>query len=335
MTRMLLVDTEAHALGESRIAALPTLLDVRDLLVVNDAATLPASLLASVGAEPVEVRLLEGPHGETTRAVLFGLGDYRTATELRPAPPKLAVGDVIAVGPARLTVAAVSSLSPRLVTLSWPGDRAARFALLYRAGRPVQYSYVPEPLALWDVQTPFAARPWAVEMPSAARPLDFAVLRSLGQRGVAIARLTEAAGLSATGDPAIDAALPMPERYEIPPETVHAIAETRGRGGRVIAVGTSVVRALEDAFARHGRVVAGAATATLVLSPSTTPRVVAGLLTGIHAPGESHYQLLAAFCEAETLTRATELARVRGYRPHEFGDAALLVPGVLRARRAA
>jgi S-adenosylmethionine:tRNA ribosyltransferase-isomerase len=100
-------------------------------------------------------------------------------------------------------------------------------------------------------------------------------------------------------------------------------------------VGTSVVRALEDAAEKHGRVVPGAATATLVLSPSTRPRVVSGLLTGVHVPGESHYQLLGAFCEPHTLSAATELARARGYRLHEFGDAALLLPGVVRARRAA
>ncbi|MET0341973.1 MAG: S-adenosylmethionine:tRNA ribosyltransferase-isomerase [Polyangiales bacterium] len=335
MTRLLVVDTADGTLEERDVGALPALLDARDLLVVNDAATLPASLSATFAGEPVEVRLVEGPHRATTRAVLLGRGDHRTPTEHRPPPPRVRAGDVLRIGSAALTVAEVSTLSPRLVTLAWEGDQDARFALVYRAGRPVQYSHAPLPRALWDVQTMFASRPWAVEMPSAARPLDFALLSTLLKKGIAVARVTEAAGLSSTGDPAIDDALPLPERYEIPPATVRAIDATRARGGRVVAVGTSVVRALEDSAGRHGRVVAGAAMATLVLSPSTKPRVVAGLLTGIHVPGESHYQLLGAFAEDEMLTRATAVARERGLRPHELGDAALLLPGVLATRRAA
>lgn len=334
--RMLLVDLDARTIEDAHASALPMLLETRDVLVVNDAATLPASLAATLRGEPVEVRLLEGPYGATTRAVLFGRGDHRTPTERRPAPPLVAEGDVLTVGASSLTVASVSALSPRLVTLRWPLARAARFALLYRVGRPVQYSYEPLPLALWDVQTAFASRPWAVEMPSAARPLDGAMLLALARKGVSIATLTEAAGLSATGDPALDAALPLPERYEIPAATVRAIARARAEGGRVVAVGTSVVRALEDSAHRHGEVRAGLAVAELTLAPDTVPRVASGLLTGIHVPGESHYQLLAAFADATTLKRASERAVQGGYRLHEFGDSALFLPDIAqRARRAA
>lgn len=334
--RLLLVDTAHDVVLESVTNTLPTLLQSRDLLVVNDAATLPASLhgVSSRGA-PLEVRLLEGPHRATTRAVLFGRGDYHTPTELREPPPLLAVGDTIELGGVVLTVGSISALSPRLVELRWPGDLAARFALLYRLGQPVQYSYVEQPLALWDVQTLFAARPWAVEMPSAARPLRGEVLLALAARGVPIARLTHAAGLSATGDAAIDAALPLPERYEIPAATAGAIERTRAHGGRIVAVGTSVVRALEDSAWRHGRVRAGAAIAELVLEASTVPRVVSGLLTGIHVPGESHYRLLSAFTRADTLQRAAAIADAGGYRIHEFGDAALFLPDIAQAARAA
>jgi len=336
-TRLLLVDTHHDVVAESTVTRLSQLLTPRDLLVVNDAATLPASLFGRTArGDEVEVRLLEGPYESITRAVLFGRGDYHTPTELREAPPRLAVGDTVEIGARHLTVCSVSSLSPRLVELSWSSDAQARFALLYGAGRPVQYSYVSQPLALWDVQTTFAARPWAVEMPSAARPLSGAVLLALRARGVPIAHLTHAAGLSATGDQAIDAALPLPERYELPERTVHAVEQTHGRGGRVVAVGTSVVRALEDSAQRHGSLRAGVATAELVLDQGTVPRVVSGLLTGIHVPGESHYRLLAAFTRAETLARAAARAAEQGYRGHEFGDAALFLPDVLqRARHAA
>jgi S-adenosylmethionine:tRNA ribosyltransferase-isomerase len=331
--RMLLVDPAARALGETTASALPALLTPRDLVVVNDAATLPASFFAHTEAgEPLEIRLLEAPHGSLTRAVLLGAGDHRTPTEQRPLPPELAVGDVLLAGDDQWLVAEVSALSPRLVTLAWPGDAAHRFELVYRRGRPVQYSYVPEPLALWDVQTVFATRPWAVEMPSAARPLSNAVLGALRDRAVPVAMLTHAAGLSATGDARIDAALPLPERYEIPAATAELVHATRAAGGRVLAIGTTVVRALEDSARRHGRVVAGAGVATLVLGAAVPRKVVSGLLTGIHVPGESHHRLLESFVDPHTLARSVELAARGGYRQHEFGDACLVLPGVLDAR---
>ena len=334
--RMLLVDTSLDELGECDASALPGLLDARDLLVVNDAATLPASLMASTAdGRAVEVRLLEGPYSPLTRAVLFGAGDYRIPTEHRPHPPVLRPGEALRVAGCELVVNRLSALSPRLVELRWSGDLSARFELLYRAGRPVQYSYVPEPLALWDVQTSFATRPWSVEMPSAARPLRGQTLLALARRGVRIARITHAAGLSATGDAAIDAALPLPERYEIPPATLAAIAATKQRAGRVIAVGTTVVRALEDSARRHGGLRAGEAVATLVLDADSAPVVVDGLLSGVHTPDESHYRLLSAFVRAETLARAAQRASERGFRVHEFGDATLLLPGVLARRRQA
>jgi S-adenosylmethionine:tRNA ribosyltransferase-isomerase len=327
--RLLLVDSARGWVGEAEPKQLSSLLSPRDLVVVNDAATLPAALTVSTEAgELLEIRLLDAPYRAETRAVLFGPGSYLTPTEHRAPPPVLRVGAVLHVASSRLVVSSVSSISPRLLTLRWEGDASARFALLYRAGRAVQYSYVPEPLALWDVQTSFATRPWAVEMPSAARPLTASVLLALRRRGVELVALTHAAGLSATGDPALDAALPLPERYEIPAHTVAALARTHARGGRVLAVGTTVVRALEDSVHKHGEVVAGPAIANLVLSEQTTPRVVSGLLTGIHVPGESHYRLLSALCPQPTLERATAVARARGYRLHEFGDAALIFPHI-------
>jgi S-adenosylmethionine:tRNA ribosyltransferase-isomerase len=337
-TRLLLVDPDARTVGETEMAQLPALLSPADLLVVNDAATLPASLHAqSERGAPLEIRLLEGPHQRFTRAVLFGSGDYRTPTELRPPPPPLSAGELLRVADGfALSIAHVAPLSPRLVILDWKLPLAERFAALYAHAHPVQYSYMPEPLALWDVQTVFAARPWAVEMPSAARPLTGAILTALRARGLSLAQLTHAAGLSATGDPLLDAALPLPERYEIPERTARQLDDTRRRGGRVIAVGTSVVRALEDAASRtraSGQTVpTGAAQAELVLDADTPRRVVSGLLTGIHIPGESHYRLLQAFVDGPTLARSVELAQLRGYRAHEFGDACLILPGLSQAR---
>jgi S-adenosylmethionine:tRNA ribosyltransferase-isomerase len=190
----------------------------------------------------------------------------------------------------------------------------------------VQYAHVPEPLELWDVQTSYAGRPWAVEMPSAGRPLSFSQLGGLQRRGIRVARLTHAAGLSATGVPEVDARLPLPERYHLPALSVETIEAARRGGGRIVAAGTSVVRALEDSAARFGRLRAGDHVAELVLGELSPRRVADGLLTGMHPPGTTHFELMTAFAPRPLLGRAVEHAARAGYLEHEFGDAALILP---------
>jgi S-adenosylmethionine:tRNA ribosyltransferase-isomerase len=161
-------------------------------------------------------------------------------------------------------------------------------------------------------------------MPSAGRVLRVPLLRALRKKGVAIATVTHAAGLSSTGDPALDAALPLPELSLIPETAVAAVEEAKGRGGRVVAVGTTVVRALEGAH-REGRLRAGANRTDLRIGLGFRPRVVAGLLTGLHEPGESHFELLQAFAPRPLLESAIVHARDEGYLGHEFGDASLIL----------
>jgi S-adenosylmethionine:tRNA ribosyltransferase-isomerase len=327
-TRLLVVDPRQRTMRSSRITELPQLLRARDLLVVNDAATLPASLHAQTErGEAIEIRLLGPDRADKFPALLLGAGDYHTRTEDRPAPPELRIGEWLRVSArANACVIARSSLSPRLVELRFNLEARDLWLELYARGKPIQYAHQVEPLALWSVQTAYAGRPWAAEMPSAGRPLSFATLLALKHRGVALAALTHAAGLSATGDAAIDRALPLPERYQIPADTVHALARAQAKGGRVIAVGTSVVRALESAALRgDGRVLPGEAVSELRIDASYRPRVVSGLLTGIHSPEESHYDLLAAFVDQATLHRSHVEARELGYRSHEFGDACLIL----------
>jgi S-adenosylmethionine:tRNA ribosyltransferase-isomerase len=309
------------SIRDHRHADLPSLLEPGDLLVVNDAATLPAALPATLGDRAIEVRLAGEVHPSRTRAVLFGSGTWRDRTEDRPPPPDVTPGDTLRfLGGLTATIVEDSPISPRLVTLAFDRGGEPLLRAIYAAGRPVQYAYARAALPLWAVQTPFAARPWAVEAPSAGHPLSWETLLALRTRGVALARLTHAAGLSSTGDPALDAALPLPERYDIPPETVRAIAGAR----RVIAAGTTVVRALEGATARRGALVAGSGTTDLRIGPGTPIVVVHAVLTGMHVPGESHYELLRAFADEITLARAADHAARAGYLSHEFGDAMLV-----------
>lgn len=358
--RLLALDAGAGRHADLGAADLPSLLRPRDLLVVNDAATLPASLHGrTAGGAAVELRLLgaaalparagdalveAGADAEDFWAVLFGAGDWRTPTEHRPPPPRLECGDVIRLGePGRAELLATieerAAVSPRLVRIRFSLRGAALWSALYALGRPVQYAYLREPLALWSVQTAYAARPWAAEMPSAGRPLSWEILFALRRRGIELCALTHAAGLSSTGEPALDRALPLPERYDLPAATVQAVAAARARGGRVIAVGTTVVRALEGAAralerdgAAPGTLRPGGGVTELVLTPDTELRVCDGILTGIHGPGESHFRLLAAFCPTEALAAAWEHAGRAGYLCHEFGDLSLIARGLVEQR---
>lgn len=320
----------------ARFAELPGLLRAGDLVVVNDAATLPGSLpgVAADGSA-FELRLSGPVDAGRLSGVAFGPGDPRTRTEDRAPPPGLASGDRVTVAGMPATVIGAAG---RRVELAVHRDGDALWQTLYAAGAPVQYAHRSERLPLWSVQTAYAGRPWAAEMPSAGRPLTWDIVLGLQRAGIAVAALTHAAGLSSTGDDALDRALPWPERYEIPERTAEAITAARARGGRVIAVGTTVVRALEAAAGGEcpaagpaglaaPSVRAGSGVASLRLDAAYRPRVVSGLVSGLHVPGESHFELLSAFAPPEQLRRAIALAAQHGLSGHELGDACLILPG--------
>jgi len=328
--RLLVVEPGSGRFEDRWIRDLPRLLRRGDLLIVNDAATLPASLPGTTSAgEPVEVRLAGGDDGKGEWiAALLGRGDWRMRTEDRPPPPPLAAGEVLRFGEdLAATIESVSPASPRLVSLSFDRDGDAFWEALYRHAHPIQYSYLERPLEMWDVQTSYGSRPWAVELPSAGRPLKWELLGALRRKGIALASITHGAGLSSIGDAAADALLPLPERFEIRVATLEAEREARGRGGRVVAVGTSVARALEGCAAAHGGRLAAAAGVTDVKIDGHFPlRVVDGLLTGLHEPGTSHFALTTAFAPEDTLKNAYRHAEAAGYLGHEFGDEMLILP---------
>ena len=143
-------------------------------------------------------------------------------------------------------------------------------------------------------------------------------------RGVEFETITHAAGISSTGDEELDRLLPFDEPYRIPPATAEAVRRARTRGGRVVAVGTTVVRALEHAASKDGTVHPGEGVATQRLGPESRLRVVDAILSGTHEAGTSHYELLRAFLDDETLRLTTAELDARGYLTHEFGDSVLI-----------
>jgi S-adenosylmethionine:tRNA ribosyltransferase-isomerase len=328
--RLLVVDGAGRIAHRAR-SELAELLEPGDLVVANDAATLPASLVGThlASGAAIEVRLAgrgsldDADAASTFIAIVFGAGDFRTRTEDRPAPPPLASGDALALGP---LLAAVERLvdHPRLVEIRFEGDGDTVRAGIARHGRPVQYAHLAAPLDVWDVWTRIAAEPVAFEAPSAGFVLDWRLLDRLAARGIGFATLTHAAGLSSTGDAALDARLPFDEPYRLPASTVAAIVDARRRGDRIVALGTTVARALEHAAARPGGLRSGPGLATNRLGAATRPAVVDVLISGTHEPGSSHHQLLRAFVDDTTLTRIDATLESARYLTHEFGDSVLV-----------
>ena len=256
--------------------------------------------------------------------MLFGLGDFRMRTEDRPPPPLVEPGDRLAFGPLRATVTRRLFDHPRLVVMEFEGPPAAIWEGLARHGRPIQYAHVTQPLVLWDTWTPIAGVPVAFEPPSASFALDWQTLASMRTRRVRFATITHAAGLSSTGDPDLDVLLPFDEPYQIPERTAWELQRARAEGRRIVAIGTTVVRALEHAAGRDGIVRAGDGIATQRIGASTHLRIVDAILSGTHEPGSSHYALLSAFADDETLSRIDAELDAHDYRTHEFGDSVFL-----------
>jgi S-adenosylmethionine:tRNA ribosyltransferase-isomerase len=322
-------------------AALGSLFRPADLVIANDAATIPASL-AGVHCPsdcPIEVRLAawvatRDPTQFT--AIAFGAGDHRTRTEDRSPPPRFSPGDRLSLGPLTGLVERAFD-PPRLFRLRLLGSRTAVLAGIARHGRPIQYAHVPEQVTLWDVWTSIAACPIAFEAPSAGFALDWHTQQTWCNRGVGFVSVTHAAGISTTGDPTLDERLPFDEPYNIPERTALAIKRVKSAGGRVIAVGTSVVRALESAADTNGTVCPGAGVARGRIESGTPIYVADAILTGVHQPGESHYELLRAFADAKQLIAISTACEAHGYRTHEFGDSVLLerpsrTAGTIRGR---
>ena len=296
-----------------RFRDLPEHLQPGDLLVVNTSATLGAAL--------------DGHRdGPVTVHVSTALDDGTWVVELRPAVdahgpvPDAHPGQVVLLpGGVRLLLG--EPYSPRL----WRASVDVEASLpdyLRRYGRPVQYAYVPARHPLSRYQTVFADEPGSAEMASAGRPFTAELVARLAVRGVAVAPVTLHTGLSS----AEDGGPPLPERFSVPAATARLVNATRDGGGRVVAVGTTVTRALESATGDDGRVRAARGWTDLVLGPDRPARVVGGLVTGWHAPGASHLLLLQAVAGRELVARAYDEALAHGYLWHEFGDSAVLLP---------
>jgi S-adenosylmethionine:tRNA ribosyltransferase-isomerase len=318
---LLVASRSTGAIEHARFADLPRFLDAGDLLVVNTSATLPAALDARLGDRPLELRLSTpgtgpglSPGSVTTWVVELRDGPLpfrRPPLGARLSLPGGASAELLArhAGSDRLTVARLDLGAPL-------EDYVARY------GRPIRYGYVPRPWPLAAYQTVFAREPGSAEMPSAARPFTAELVTELVASGILVAPLTLHTGVSS---PELGE-LPYAERYRVPETTARLVNAVHGWGGRVVAVGTTVVRALETVAAEDGTVAAGEGWASLVVTPERGLRTVDGLLTGWHEPEATHLQLLETVTGGDLLRRSYAEAERHGYRWHEFGDTHLVIP---------
>jgi len=210
---------------------------------------------------------------------------------------------------------------PRLWEASLEGAGALE-PILRAHGRPIRYGYVPEEWPLRHYQTIFATEPGSAEMPSAGRPFTPAVLDALGARGVDVHTITVHTGVASLEDDE----RPYPERYAVSAETARAVTRARQEGRRVIAVGTTVVRALESATDASGTTRGREGWTDLVITPERGTRAVSGLLTGFHEPRSTHLWMLDAIAGRGHVRAAYDAALDEGYLWHEFGDVHLILP---------
>ena len=311
-----------------RFSELPRYLRPGDVLVVNDSGTVAAAVDGEWrGGQPVTVHFAgPAPAGDST-------------VELRRVDQSGPVRDARPGERVRLPAGAV-------LRLLAPVDGHGRLwrarlrdpeevpAYLFDHGRPISYAYLRGRWPLDLYQTVFARVPGSAEMPSAGRPFTTELVTALAVAGIRVTAITLHTGVSS----AEAGEAPQPERYAVPAHTAELVNLARERGRRVVAVGTTVARALETVAAPDGRVTPGAGWTDLVLGPDRPVRAVDGLVTGFHAPEASHLLLLEAVAGAELVQRAYDAAVRERYLWHEFGDSCLLLPDqpgepAARARR--
>jgi S-adenosylmethionine:tRNA ribosyltransferase-isomerase len=300
-------------------ADLAEFLEPGDLLVINNSATLPAAVPARrADGSALELRFATpAPRMDDER---WWVVERRSADGASPDGGPPVRESLTLPGGATATIVAPHGGTRLWLARIRTGEPVQEY--LWRYGHPIRYGYVPSEWPLETYQTAWALEPGSAEMPSAARPFTPELVTELVARGVLVAPITLHTGLSS---PERDET-PHAERFSVGEPTARLVNAVRGWGGRVIAVGTTVVRALETVAAADGTVAARAGWTELVVTPERGLRSVDGLLTGWHEPEASHLKLLEAIASAELLARSYEAAVDRGYLWHEFGDSHLILP---------
>ena len=318
--RLMVASRSDGAIAHQEVRDLPAILSPGDLLVVNVSATLPAALAARA-ADGTRLRLHASMPAPDAPAGEWWVVELRTPDGADPVGDRRAGERIALAGGAAAELVAPYGGGARL-WLARIEARAPFAEHLARHGEPIRYGYVREPWPLEAYLTPFSTEPGSAEMPSAGRPLTAELLARLAARGVLVAPITLHTGVSS---PERHEA-PYPERYAVPATTARLVNAVRWWGGRVIAAGTTVVRALETGVQPGGGIEAASGWTSVVITPERGLAVVDGLLTGWHEPRASHLLMLEAVAGEALLARSYAAALEHGYLWHEFGDSHLVLP---------
>ena len=306
--RMIVSDRASGRTLDAHFRELPQFLRAGDLLVLNTSATLPAALTA-IRDNDEEIAL----HWSTS--LPGGLA------VVEPRKVVMHAGDVLALpGGGKVTLLAPYRKSSRL----WIAQLDINLPIaqyLHRWGRPIRYPYVEQQFPIEAYQTVYAQREGSAEMPSAGRAFTRQMLACLRARGVGITRLVLHTGVASLESHEA----PYDEWYEVPHRTAERVRDAKEKGGRVIAIGTTVVRALESSVDANGDIIGSRGWTDVVITPERGVRVVDGLLTGLHEPRATHIAMLEAIGGRATIERAYEMALEKEYLWHEFGDLHLIV----------
>jgi S-adenosylmethionine:tRNA ribosyltransferase-isomerase len=341
--RLLVIDRASGRIEHSRFDKIKGYLRAGDLLVFNSSRTLPASLHGCTGCGGeassresgetsvsqstalhhgpcMEVRLAEHLPDDSWLALLLCEQGDPFGCGLRPAM-QIELGEGLSA-----TVVERDGRIPRLWKIRFSVSGTELIDLIYRIGKPIRYEYVSAPWDLDYYQTVYATEPGSAEMPSAGRAFTWKLLLDLKRLDIDCAYIVLHTGLSSFMDDELDRRHPASEEeYFISSTTAAKIERAREANGRVIAVGTTVVRALESVAKTRGRIEEAHGYTQLKIDNQHALTVVDGLLTGLHEPEASHLDLLSAFLPAEKIRAAYEEAVRMQYLWHEFGDLNLIL----------
>jgi S-adenosylmethionine:tRNA ribosyltransferase-isomerase len=318
--RMLVATTDG--LAHARFADLPRFLTSGDLLVVNTSATMAAAVDGRRNDRRLVTVHFSTPLDDGSWVVELRHGDNARGRVMDAEP-----AETITL-PGHVALTLLSRYPDPTADRLWvtsgagPGLDGSVEGYLARHGRPIRYSYVPDEWPLAAYQTVFSRDPGSAEMPSAGRPFTKDLVVDVITAGVLIAPITLHGGVASleAGE------LPLPERFAVPEPTARLVNLTRSAGRRVIAVGTTVTRALESAADPEGIVRSAHGWTELVLGSERPARVVQGIITGWHDPDASHLALLEAMAGTALVKAAYSEAEQARYLGHEFGDSCLLLP---------
>ncbi|MCE7735153.1 MAG: S-adenosylmethionine:tRNA ribosyltransferase-isomerase [Candidatus Heimdallarchaeota archaeon] len=334
-TKLLVINNKLKEVKSDSLDNIEAYFDEGDVIVINQSGTIPGSMQGKVMRtnEDIEIRLAgwvgtDFTCGYNWKAITFAGGDWRQKTEDRKDINNLFKGDIITFQNGLfMTVKEIFVKPGKFIQIEFQTDISSEelWNKIYEIGTPIQYSYLEDQLAIWDQQTLFSGPPLSLEPPSASFQFSWSLINKLIRKGVIIVPISHSAGISSTGNTEVDSYLPLPEIYEVNKKSADSIQNAKMEGKKIIALGTSVVRALEAIASKNeGKIVPSKDITNFVIHQNYQTQVVTGIISGMHIPEESHMQIMLAFTTDDLLLDGYNLAVEDEYHWHEYGDLTLV-----------